>query len=171
MPAVADPAPIPSETPLTNGRTCSVRSRDAPERGVKANSAPGRRPDWVSDELFPFESHFVDIDGHRLHYIDEGSGPVLLLYHGNPTWSFLYRDIITKLRSEFRCVAFDYPGMGPSTADPNFTFRAADLAAVAEAFVEHLDLDAITPMVQDCNAIPKQPPRRARRPSGTGRGS
>lgn len=114
-----------------------------------ANPTPGRRPDWVSDELFPFTSHFADIDGHILHYVDEGEGPVLLLYHGNPTWSFLYRDIIRELRAEFRCVVFDYPGMGLSAAAPGFTFRAAELAVVAEAFVDHLDLRAITPMVQN----------------------
>src|SRR5262249_34671821 len=106
-----------------------------------ANRTPGRRPDWVSDELFPLTSHFADIDGHNLHYVDEGSGPVLLLHHGNPTWSFLSRDIISELKTEFRCVAFDYPGMGLSTAAPTFTFRASDLADVAEAFVEHLDLE------------------------------
>jgi haloalkane dehalogenase len=114
-----------------------------------ANPTPGRRPDWVNDELFPFSSHFADVGGHVLHYVDEGEGPVLLLYHGNPTWSFLYRDVIRQLGSKFRCVAFDYPGMGLSSAAPGFTYRAADLADVAEAFVERLDLHAITPMVQD----------------------
>jgi haloalkane dehalogenase len=47
------------------------------------------RPAWVDDELFPFESRFVDIDGHSVHYVDEGSGPTLLFLHGNPTWSFV----------------------------------------------------------------------------------
>ena len=59
------------------------------------NPTPGQRPSWVSDELFPFESRFHEVDGHTIHYIDEGDGPLLLLYHGNPTWSFLYRDIIS----------------------------------------------------------------------------
>lgn len=44
------------------------------------------RPAWVDDELFPFESRFVDVDGHNVHYVDEGSGPALLFLHGNPTW-------------------------------------------------------------------------------------
>jgi pimeloyl-ACP methyl ester carboxylesterase len=43
-----------------------------------------RRPSWVDDELFPFESRFVAIDGHTIHYVDEGSGPTLLFLHGNP---------------------------------------------------------------------------------------
>lgn len=48
----------------------------------------GVRPSWVDDELFPFESRFAELDGHVVHYIDEGSGPTLLMLHGNPTWSF-----------------------------------------------------------------------------------
>ena len=114
-----------------------------------ANPTPGSRPGWVSDELFPFQSRFLELRGHVLHYVDEGNGPVLLMYHGNPSWSFLYRDIIAALRDEFRCVAFDYPGMGLSTAAAGFTWRAGELADVAEAFVARLDLHGITPMVQD----------------------
>jgi haloalkane dehalogenase len=68
--------------------------------------------------LFPFESRFVDIDGHSVHYVDEGSGPTLLFLHGNPTWSFVYRDVIESLRDEFRCVAVDYPGFRLSSAAP-----------------------------------------------------
>jgi haloalkane dehalogenase len=68
------------------------------------NPTSGRRPDWVSSHLFPFESRFLDVLGHTIDYVDEGEGPVLLIYHGNPSWSFLYRQIIGELRSEFRCV-------------------------------------------------------------------
>jgi haloalkane dehalogenase len=52
------------------------------------------RPPWIPEQLYPFESQFAQIDGARLHYVDEGSGPPLLLLHGNPTWSLLYREII-----------------------------------------------------------------------------
>lgn len=69
-----------------------------------------RRPAWVDNELFPFESHFVELEGHVVHYIDEGSGPVLLMLHGNPTWSFVYREVIRFLRDGFRCIALDYRG-------------------------------------------------------------
>jgi hypothetical protein len=53
------------------------------------------RPAWVDERLFPFESHFAQINGAQVHYIDEGQGPVFLGLHGNPTWSFLYRHIVT----------------------------------------------------------------------------
>jgi pimeloyl-ACP methyl ester carboxylesterase len=90
------------------------------------NLTPGHRPAWVDNELFPFVSKFLRIDGHTIHYVDEGHGPLLLLYHGNPTWSFLYRRLIADLRDRFRCMAFDYPGMGLSTADPAFSYRAPE---------------------------------------------
>lgn len=98
---------------------------------------------------FPFDSRFVEIDGARLHYVDEGDGPVLLLLHGNPTWSFVYRDIIARLRGSFRCVAMDYPGFGLSTVPTGFSFAPAAQAALVEAFVDRLGLQQITPVMQD----------------------
>lgn len=78
------------------------------------------RPGWVSDELFPFDSHFVEVEvdggGARVHYLDEGDGPVFVGLHGNPTWSFLYRHIVQGLAGRFRCVALDYTGFGLSIA-------------------------------------------------------
>jgi haloalkane dehalogenase len=67
-------------------------------------------PSWVPADLYPFASHFEDINGSRVHYLDEGVGPPLTLLHGNPTWSFLYRDVIAGLRGRYRCIAVDYPG-------------------------------------------------------------
>ncbi len=110
---------------------------------------PGVRPAWVSDELFPFESRFVVVDGHVVHYIDEGTGPLLLMLHGNPAWSFLYRHVITGLRREFRCVALDLPGFGLSKARAGYGYRPADHATVVERFCDQLGLNAITLMVND----------------------
>lgn len=76
----------------------------------------GERPDWVSDELYPFESRFFDApDGHRMHYVDEGSGPAIVFVHGNPSWSFEFRQLIADLRSDFRCIAADHVGFGLSS--------------------------------------------------------
>jgi haloalkane dehalogenase len=107
------------------------------------------RPAWVDDRLFPFESRFVELDGARVHYIDEGAGPVFLGLHGNPTWSFLYRHIVHGLRDRFRCVALDYPGFGLSTAPAGYGYTIAEHARVVERFVDHLGLREITLMVQD----------------------
>ena len=107
------------------------------------------KPDWLDQKLFPFESRFVQIGGNRVHYVDEGSGPTLLLLHGNPTWSFLYRHIISRLRSDFRCVAFDYPGFGLSTARSGYQFLPREHSEVVESFVDQLGLRDLSLMVQD----------------------
>ena len=107
------------------------------------------RPSWLPANLFPFESRFILIDGHSVHYIDEGSGPVLLLLHGNPTWSFLYRDIIRELRNTFRCIAMDYPGFGLSQAAEGYDFLPASHARVVDAFAESLGINRFSMMVQD----------------------
>src|SRR5207245_5341155 len=68
-------------------------------------NTPRTRPAWLSHELYPFEDHWMDIDGNQVHYVDEGHGPVVLLLHGNPDWSFLYRNIIRELSGTHRCIA------------------------------------------------------------------
>src|SRR2546430_8404245 len=93
------------------------------------------RPTWLRDELYPFESHYADIERARVHYVDEGSGPTLLLLHGNPTWSFLYRDLIQGLRDRFRCIAPDYPGFGLSHAPPDYGYTPAEHANVLEQLI------------------------------------
>jgi haloalkane dehalogenase len=107
------------------------------------------RPAWIPQQLYPFESHFADVGGSRIHYLDEGSGPPLLLLHGNPTWSFLYRDIVRGLRDQYRCIAPDHPGFGLSRAAPGYGFTPAEHGAALEQLVLHLGLENITMMVQD----------------------
>src|SRR3712207_1900127 len=107
------------------------------------------RPAWLPEELFPFESRFADVDGAHVHYVDEGSGPVLLLLHGNPTWSFLYREVIAGLRDRFRCIAPDHPGFGLSRAPTGYDFTPAAHARVLERLVLELDLQDVTLMAQD----------------------
>ena len=108
-----------------------------------------QRPAWVPDELYPFADHWADVDGTTVHYVDEGSGSPLLLLHGNPTWSFLYRDMILGLRDRFRCIAVDHPGFGLSTPRAGYGFTPAEHAAVLEELVRRLDLRDVTMMVQD----------------------
>ena len=107
------------------------------------------RPAWVDDELFPFESQFIDIDGHHVHYVDEGSGPTLLFLHGNPTWSFDYSQIIKSLRGEFRCIAVDYPGFGLSVAAPGYRYLPSEHAEVIGKFVDALRLSGATLVAHD----------------------
>ena len=107
------------------------------------------RPSWVPADLYPFASHFEDINGSRVHYLDEGAGPPLILLHGNPTWSFLYRDVITGVRDRYRCIAVDYPGFGLSQAAPGYGYTPAEHAQVVEDLIVRLDLRGATLMVQD----------------------
>jgi haloalkane dehalogenase len=109
---------------------------------------PGR-PAWVPDGLYPFKSRYAEVAGSRVHYIDEGTGPPLLLLHGNPTWSFLYRDIVTGLRDRYRCLAVDHPGFGLSAAAPGYGFTPAEHAGVLEQLLLRLDVTNVTMMVQD----------------------
>jgi haloalkane dehalogenase len=106
-------------------------------------------PFRIPRELFPVEHRFLDLDGARIHYVDEGSGSTLLLLHGNPTWSFLYRKIIAALKDEYRCVALDFPGYGMSTAAPGYGFTPREHSQILERFVERLGLTDLAIMVQD----------------------
>ena len=104
------------------------------------------RPDPA---LYPFTSRWFDSSRGRLHYLDEGSGPVIMFFHGNPTWSFLYRNVITRLRDQFRCIAADYLGFGLSDRPAGFGYTIEEHAQVMGELVDHLGLDGYLPMGQD----------------------
>lgn len=106
--------------------------------------------DFTPDpKLYPFQSRWFDSSQGRVHYIDEGDGPPLLLYHGNPTWSFLYRNIVVALRDRFRCVAPDYLGFGLSDRPAGFGYKVDEHARVVGELVDHLGLDDFVTMGQD----------------------
>lgn len=101
-------------------------------------------------ELYPFQSRWLTLSGGTvIHYLDEGDGPVLLLLHGNPAWSFLYRRIIPRLSPNFRCVAPDLPGFGLSIAAQDFDYTAREQAEAIVEFIDHLDLRGAAVMMQD----------------------
>ena len=99
--------------------------------------------------LYPFASRWFDSSQGRMHYVDEGAGPVIVFFHGNPTWSFLYRDIIAGLRDQFRCIAVDYLGFGLSDRPHGFSYRIEQHAQVVGELVDPLDLDGYLTMGQD----------------------
>lgn len=107
---------------------------------VDSRQAPDADPKWLSREAFPFLSRFMTVQGQRLHYIDEGQGPILLFLHGNPTWSFLYRRIIQGLSPHYRCIALDYPGFGLSSASEDYELTPLAHARIVEEFARQLDL-------------------------------
>jgi haloalkane dehalogenase len=99
------------------------------------------RPAWVPADLYPFDDRWAEIDGHLVHYLDEG--PPLLLLNGNPSWSFGWRDVILGLRGTFRCIAPDYPGFGLSRAADGFDYKPRSQSKVVEALVDRLGLEGI----------------------------
>lgn len=99
--------------------------------------------EWIDRELFPFESRFIEIEGQRLHYIDEGQGPVILFSHGTPEWCFGWRDVIKPLRQHFRCIAPDLLGMGLSDKPTNGDYSVPAHARRLEAFIGKLGLEAV----------------------------
>ncbi len=103
----------------------------------------------VSPALYPFKSHFITIEGHRYHYIEEGHGDTVLMLHGNPSWSFYYRELIQKLAPYYRCLAPDHIGMGYSDKPQDNAYsytlsqRVKDLEFFLEAKSVHQNITLI----------------------------
>jgi haloalkane dehalogenase len=99
--------------------------------------------------LYPFQSHWTTIDGNRIHYIDEGTGPLLLFSHAAIGSSFMYRAFVKRLRKNFRCIALDYPGFGLSQETSDYRFSIVAQAKVLQKFIEVLELRGITLLGHD----------------------
>jgi haloalkane dehalogenase len=97
---------------------------------------------------FPFESKYIEVLGSRMHYIDEGEGDPILFIHGNPTSSYLWRNIIPHIQPYGRTIAVDLIGMGLSDK-PDINYRFIDHAKYLQAFIEKLGLKNITLVVHD----------------------
>jgi len=97
---------------------------------------------------FPFESKYVEVLGSKMHYIDEGEGDPILFLHGNPTSSYLWRNIIPYVSDDGRVIAVDLIGMGKSDK-PDIDYRFVDHAKYLEVFIEELELENITLVIHD----------------------
>jgi pimeloyl-ACP methyl ester carboxylesterase len=102
--------------------------------------------------LYPFASHFLDQGGLKQHYLEEGRGDPVVMLHGNPTWSFYYRNLVFALRDRHRCIVPDHIGCGlsdkPSAAEYDFSLkrRVDDLGRL----LDHLNVAAnVTLVVHD----------------------
>lgn len=107
-------------------------------------------PQFTPDRsLFPFESKWFQSSVGRIHYIDEGSGTPIVFFHGQPTWSFLYRKIVGRLADRFRCIAVDYPGFGLSVRPDGYGYTPAEHARVIGELLDAISLDEFVIMGQD----------------------
>ncbi|MDB4671625.1 alpha/beta fold hydrolase [bacterium] len=103
--------------------------------------------DWQKE--FPFESKFFDQGGVRQHYIDEGEGEPIVMVHGNPTWSFYYRHLISSFRSTHRVVAVDHVGCGLSDKPKKYKYRLSTHVHNLKNIVSNLKLENATLVVHD----------------------
>jgi len=97
---------------------------------------------------FPFESRYLEVEGSRIHYIEEGAGDPVLFLHGNPTSSYLWRNIIPHLSDRYRCIAPDLIGMGKS-GKPDIRYGFFDHVQYVDGFIEELSLKNITFVIHD----------------------
>lgn len=101
---------------------------------------------------YPFESHFADVRGRRYHYLDEGpedDARPLLFVHGNPTWSFAWRNLIRGLAPMRRCIAIDHIGCGLSEKPQEYDYTLATHIANLAEFIKQGDLRNITLIAHD----------------------
>ncbi|HUY36409.1 MAG TPA: alpha/beta fold hydrolase [Pirellulales bacterium] len=105
------------------------------------------QPDWRS--LYPFESRFLPLDGLRYHYLDEGQGEPLLLVHGNPTWSFYWRELVKAFRGRRRVIVPDHMGCGLSDKPRRYDYHLARHVDNLRRLIERLDLRRITLLAHD----------------------
>lgn len=107
------------------------------------------RPFEVDPVEYPFTDHWLPYRDGYIHYVDEGQGPTVLLLHGNPTWSYLYRNVIKELRKDFRLIAPDYPGFGMSKSSSDYRFTPQEHSEAIQHLIQHLDLKEFILVVQD----------------------
>lgn len=107
------------------------------------------RPPWLNTDEYPFAAHELQLDAGRMHYVDEGQGPAVVLVHGTPVWSFLYRNLIKELAQTHRCIAPDHLGFGLSARPAGFGYRPQDHARNLHELINRLGLRDITLVVHD----------------------
>lgn len=103
----------------------------------------------MDEREYPFESRWLERGGSAMHYVDVGKGRPVLMLHGNPTWSFLYRRVIRDLEGECRCIAPDYPGFGLSDHPEGYGYTPGEHARWVMELVDDLRLDGVVVVGQD----------------------
>lgn len=99
--------------------------------------------------LYPFVPKTFDINGLTMSYLDEGTGPVIVMLHGNPTWSFYYRNLVLALRSEFRIIVPDHMGCGLSAKPQDYPYTLNTHIDNLTALLTHLGVCDLSLMVHD----------------------
>ncbi len=101
------------------------------------------------NNLYPFASNYINIGNLKLHYVDQGSGEVMLMLHGNPTWSFYYRNLIKEFSINKRVIVPDHIGCGFSDKPQDYSYRLQDHIDNVKTLLDKLDIKSVTLVVHD----------------------
>lgn len=113
------------------------------------SSPPLQMPEWLDRSIYPFVAHYFDSVDGRMHYVDEGSGSPVVFVHGTPTWSFLFRHLMSRLRTRYRVIAVDHLGFGLSDKPANGPYEPKDHARRLAALLDSLEVSNATFVVHD----------------------
>ncbi|NVJ96954.1 MAG: haloalkane dehalogenase [Alphaproteobacteria bacterium] len=115
-------------------------------------ASPGEAKELARHD-FPYQSHYVEVMGSRMHYVDTGGdGSVVVMIHGQPTWSYLWRNVIPHVEKNHRVIALDLIGFGKSDK-PDIGYTAPEHAQYLAGFVDALALDDITLVIHDWGSV------------------
>jgi haloalkane dehalogenase len=99
---------------------------------------------------YPFTPKSIQVTGgHTMSYLDEGSGPVVVMVHGNPSWSYLYRNVVTALQANYRCIVPDHLGCGFSDKPQKYPYRLENHIGNLEELLDHLQVEKCSVIVHD----------------------
>ncbi len=113
-----------------------------------------KRPNWLDEKEYPFKDNYFSTPIGDMHYVDEGTGDPIVLLHGNPGWSFEYREIIKEMSKTHRCIAPDYIGFGLSDKPGDWDYLPINHAKHVEDFLDSLNLNNITFVFNDWGGPP-----------------
>ena len=116
---------------------------------LETTSALRQLPQWFDSCMYHFAPHYFQTEAGGMHYIDQGQGEPVVFVHGNPGWSFEFRDVINGVSFKRRCIAPDHIGFGLSDKPAEWGYLPQQHAENFNAFMDALDLQGITLVVND----------------------
>lgn len=122
------------------------------EQLVGSSLASLTRPNWLPENVWPFQTSALEVEGCNIGVTDVGVGPVLVFVHTG-FWSFLWRDVMLRLTGEFRCVTFDAPGTGQSERVPLRALTLHRASRVLVGVIRSLDLRDLTLVCHDLGGL------------------
>lgn len=112
-------------------------------------STVDQNPSWLDKKEYPFKRNYFDLPMGRMNYIDEGEGNPIVMCHGNPGWSFEYRNVVKEMAKTNRCIVPDYIGFGFSDKPFDWDYKPQSQAQNFELFIDSLDLEKFTLVIND----------------------